>query len=79
MDIKLEVVRVEVAFMRNGEMHRESEVFQKPKRLTDAKLLERVRAKYGVHSMVVRSDLKEVELDVSDGDVVAALDQPAEQ
>lgn len=65
--------------MRDGEMHRESEVFQKPKRLTDAKLMECVRTKYGAQSMVVRSDLKEVELDFSDGDVIAALDKPAEQ
>ena len=79
MKIKTEVVRVEVAFMRDGEMHRESEVFQKPKRLTDAKLMECVRAKYGVQSMAVHYDLKEVELDVSDGDVNAALDKPAEQ
>ena len=41
--------------------------------------MECVRTKYGVQSMVVRSDLKEVELEVSDGDVIAALDQPAEQ
>lgn len=79
MKIKIEVVRVEVAFMREGEIHRESEVFQKPKRLTHAKLMECVRAKYGVQSMVVRSDLKVVELDVSDGDVIAALDKSREQ
>lgn len=60
-------------------MCRESEVFQKPKRLTDAKLMECVHAKYGVQSMVVRSDLKKVELDVSDEDVIAALDNPPEQ
>ena len=44
-----------------------------------AKLMERVRARYGVQSMVVRSDLKEIELYVSDGDVISAQDKSTEQ